>query len=102
MVESAVISEMRRLLATPEVVAKVVDACRQDSPSIEERCVVEALRNFTGLWERLIPAEQSRIVRLLVDRVTIGHNGMTVDLRNNGIALIVKDMGSGASMDTVQ
>jgi site-specific DNA recombinase len=102
MVEGAVIAEMRRLIATPQVAARVVHACREGGQSIEERAIVEAVRNFSSLWERLIPAEQSRIVRLLIDRVTIGPDGMAVDLRNNGVALLVRDMNSGMTMETVR
>ena len=39
---------------------------------MDERAVIEALRRFDDLWEALFPAEQARIVRLLVDRVTVG------------------------------
>ena len=40
----------------------------------------------------LHPAEQARIVQLLVERVTVGTNGVAVDLRNDGLGSIVRDM----------
>ena len=69
---------------------------------MDERAIVAALRRFNDLWEALFPAEQARIVRLLVDRVTVGPSGMAVDLRNNGIATLVRDMNASASMEAAE
>ena len=59
---------------------------------MDERVIVAAIRRFYDLWEALFPAEQARIVRLLVERVTVSPTGMAVDLRNNGIAMLVRDL----------
>ena len=42
---------------------------------LTEDQVRDALGNLDPLWEELFPAEQARIVRLLVERVEIGPNG---------------------------
>ena len=98
MVEGAVVAEMRRLVAMPDVAARVIEACRKDEDSIEERSIFDALRNFNGLWETLFPAEQSRIVRLLVDRVTVSAQGLAVDLRNNGIGMLARQLTATPQM----
>lgn len=98
MVEGAVISEMRRLVATPDVAARVIEACRQTDEPVDERAAIEALRDFRGLWEQLIPAEQSRIVRLLVQRVTVSSQGLAVDLRNNGITMLARELTASKQM----
>ena len=100
MVEGAVVAEMRRLIATPDVAGRVLEAYRQSGDKVDERAVIEALRRFDGLWASLFPAEQARIVRLLVDRVTVSSQGLAVDLRNNGIATLVRDLS--ASMEAAQ
>jgi len=92
MVEGAVIAEMRRMIATPAVAARVIEAQRRDGSPVNEQAIIAALRAFNDLWDALIPAERNRIVRLLVDRVTIGPSGMAIDLRNNGIAALVGDL----------
>ena len=92
MVEGAVIAEMRRIICTPEVAARVVEEQRREGAPMDERVIVAAIRRFNDLWEALFPAEQARIVRLLVDRVTVSPTGMAVDLRNNGIAMLVRDL----------
>ncbi len=102
MVEGAVVAEMRRLVATPDVTARVLEACRKGEDSIDERSIVEALRNFNGLWEMLFPAEQSRIVRLLVDRVTVSASGLAVDLRNNGISMLARELTVSTAWGTAE
>jgi site-specific DNA recombinase len=89
MVEGAVVGEIRRMIRTPEVAARTIDAFRQEIPN---QTIVSALANFDQLWAALFPSEQARLVRLLVARVTIGAEGIAVDLRSNGVAAIVRDM----------
>jgi hypothetical protein len=102
MVEGTVVAEIRRLVATPDVVARVLEACRKGEDSIDERSIIETLQNFNGLWETLFPAEQSRIVRLLVDRVTVSANGLEVDLRNNGISMLARELTAGTALGAAE
>jgi site-specific DNA recombinase len=102
MVDGAVIAEMRRIIAAPEVAARVIKAQGRDGPPMDERSIVAALRHFNDLWEALFPPEQARIVRLLVDRVTVGPNGMAVDLRNNGIVALIRDLNTNTSREAAE
>ena len=54
-----------------------------------------ALERLDPLWEELFPAEQARIIALLVDRVEIGPDGADVRLRLDGLASLVRDLGAG-------
>lgn len=40
------------------------------------------------MWNALIPAEQARVVQLLVARVTVGEDGMDIDLRHDGLGAL--------------
>ena len=42
--------------------------------------------------DQLFPAEQARIVALLVERVDIGTDGLNVRLRFNGLSGLVREM----------
>ena len=64
MVEGAVVGEIRRMIRTPEVAARTIDAFRQETSDIDEQVIVSALANFDELWAALFPSEQSRLVRL--------------------------------------
>ena len=102
MVDGAVIAEIRCILGAPEVAARVIEAQCHDGPNMDERAIVAALQRFNDLWEALFPAEQARIVRLLVDRVTVGPDGMAVDLRNNGISTILRDLNASTSKEAAE
>jgi DNA invertase Pin-like site-specific DNA recombinase len=88
MVEEAVIGEIRRMLRTPEVAARTARAVRKDRPDLDETTVVAALAQFDDLWKALIPAEQARIVQLLVARITVSEAGLAIDLRHDGLGAI--------------
>ena len=92
MVENAVIQEIRRLARTPEVAARTVAAVRQEQLDVDDREVVAALNEFDAMWSSLFPAEQARIIHLLVERVTITGEGIAVDLRIAGLGSVVRDM----------
>jgi site-specific DNA recombinase len=100
MVDAAVIAELRRLIAAPEIAARVTANFEKDSVRVEEAAIVEALRRFNELWDALFPAEQARIVRLLVNRVTVGPAGIAVDLRNNGLAHLVRELSANTRQET--
>ncbi len=44
------------------------------------------------LWDELFPAEQARIVRLLVERVEVGPDGADIRLRVEGLASLMRDL----------
>jgi DNA invertase Pin-like site-specific DNA recombinase len=92
MVEDAVVGEIRRMIATPEVKARALAALRSDMPDVDDRMVIAALDEFDRLWASLFPAEQARIVQLLVARVTVGAAGLAIDLRHDGIKSLVREM----------
>lgn len=55
----------------------------------------EALTELGALWDELPPAEQARIVQLLVERVDVQTHGVEVRLRPNGLAGLALEVASG-------
>ena len=92
MVEDAVVGEIRRMIATPEVRARALAALKSDMPDVDDKAVIAALGDFNTLWASLFPAEQARIVQLLVARVTVGASGLAIDLRHDGISTLARQM----------
>jgi DNA invertase Pin-like site-specific DNA recombinase len=92
MVEDAVIGEIHRMIRAPEITARTIAALRHEGAAVEEAAVVAALAGFERLWGALYPAEQARIVQLLVERITVSTNGIAVDLRKEGLGLVLRDM----------
>jgi DNA invertase Pin-like site-specific DNA recombinase len=88
--EAAVITEIRRVLRTPESTAQVIAAL--DREDISEADAIAGLQQFPQLWEQLFPSEQARIIQLLVRRVTVMADGLVIDLRTDGIAGVMRDL----------
>ena len=92
MVEDAVVGEIRRMVRAPEIAARMIEALREDGQSFDEQEAVFALSEFDQLWAALYPAEQTRIVHLLVERVVVGEDGIAVDLRHEGLSSVLREM----------
>jgi site-specific DNA recombinase len=82
---------VRHLLRTPEVIARIWAAAKPES-EVPERDVVETITAFAPLWEELFPAEQARILRLLVERVDLTPDGIKVRLRAEGLQTLVEEL----------
>ena len=68
-VEGLVLGRVRRLLASPELVARTITEVRRENSAaedteLEEGDVIEALGALGPVWDELYPAEQTRILRL--------------------------------------
>jgi site-specific DNA recombinase len=88
--ECAVITEIHRVLRSPETVAPVI--AKLDRNDIPEADAIAALQQFPELWEQLLPGEQARIVQLLVRRITVNAEGLVIDLRTDAIAGVMLDL----------
>jgi site-specific DNA recombinase len=91
-VEAAVINQVRALLRTPEVIVRTWRAAYLNERELDQREVVEALQRLDPLWDQLFPAEQARILQLLVGRVAVRLDGLEVSLRVEGIRSLVDDL----------
>ncbi|MDG4591296.1 MAG: recombinase family protein [Defluviicoccus sp.] len=88
-VEDAVVAQVRHLLETPEVIARTWAEAKDETP---EREVIQVVTDFAPLWDELFPAEQARIVRLLVKRVELAPSGLRVKLRAEGLQTLVQEL----------
>ncbi|MGZ9092762.1 MAG: recombinase family protein, partial [Rhodoplanes sp.] len=91
-VEEAVVAQVQHLLRTPEIIARTWAAANADDASPPEREVVNSITEFASLWDELFPAEQARIVRLLVKRVDLAPDCMQVRLRAEGLQTLVEEL----------
>ena len=91
-IEAAVIEQMCVVFRQPEIVAGTWKAARAQESGITEANAREALTRLDPLWDELFPAEQARIVALLVERVDIGTEGMNVRLRMDGLAALAREL----------
>jgi site-specific DNA recombinase len=93
-IEAAVIDQLRAVFRQPEIVAGTWKAARARVDDITEADTRAALLQIDPLWDELFPAEQSRIVTLLVERVDIGIEGLSVRLRTDGLGKLAREMAT--------
>ena len=96
-IEGAVIDQLRALLRQPEIIVGTWRAAREEAPDLTEAEVRESLAQLDPLWEELFPAEQARIVRLLVERVEVGPDGADIRLRVAGLTSLMRELSGPAS-----
>jgi hypothetical protein len=92
-VEGAVLDHVRKLLATPELVARTwATTKRVGEDEISEREVTVLLADIATVWTELFPAEQARIVQLLVERVDVHEDALEVRIRAEGLVSLVAEL----------
>jgi hypothetical protein len=91
-IERIVIDQIRSLLQTPEIMVQTWRAARKTDKGLTESEVRVALLEFEPLWNELFPAEQARIVELLVERVDLQAGGIDLRLRVEGLTLLCSEL----------
>ncbi|KZD03103.1 recombinase family protein, partial [Oceanibaculum pacificum] len=84
-IEAVVIDQLRAVLRQPEIIAGTWKVARTHAGDIAEADARTALQQMDLVWDKLFPAEQARIVALLLERVDIGTDGLNVRLRVDGL-----------------
>jgi hypothetical protein len=96
-IEAAVIDQLRGVFRQPEIVVGTWRAARAEQDDVTEDEAREALLQLDPLWDELFPAEQARIVQLLVDRVDVREEGVDVRFRMNGIGALAREAARRAA-----
>jgi len=96
-VENVVIDQVRILVQTPEIIVRTWKQARQQDRGITEDEVRAALFDLSALRDELFPAEQARIVQLLVERVDIQPDGLNITLRSQGLASLANELREKAA-----
>jgi site-specific DNA recombinase len=91
-IEAVVIAQIKTMVQTPEIIVATWRAARKSIKGLTEHQVGDELRRFDALWSELFPAEQARIVQLLVERVDLSEKGADITLRTEGLAGLIQDL----------
>jgi site-specific DNA recombinase len=94
-IEAAVVGQPRGIFRQPEIIVGTWSAARVEQDDITEEEAREALLHLDPLWDELFPAEQARVVQLLVERVDVRMHGVEVRLRPSGLAGLVREVVGG-------
>lgn len=86
--EKTVISYLRKFLRSPDV----LNAMANQTTELDEAQIAVAMTQVDKIWGTLFPDQQSRIVRLLVEKIIITQDEIELLLLNNGIEKIAMEM----------
>jgi non-ribosomal peptide synthetase component F len=93
-IERIVLGQVRHLMRTPEVIVQTWRAARKLGREVTEREVHSALTEFEELWNELFPAEQARILGLLVQRVDVQPDRLDITLKIEGLTSLYGELRS--------
>ena len=93
--EAAVVDQLRGLLRAPEIIVGTWRSARPEIEGLSEVEVREALLSLDPIWDELFPAEQARILQLLVERVDVHPDRLDLQLRVDGLQTLVADLRAG-------
>jgi hypothetical protein len=91
-IEKVVVDQVRLLFLSPETIVETWRNARKSIKGLSESDVRSALQAFDPLWIELFPAEQSRIIGLLVERVDIRTSCVDIKLRIDGVTTLFSEM----------
>ena len=95
-IERTVIDRLRAVFRDPEMIARTSRAANQES-AVTDAEIRDALYDLDTIWDELFPAEQARIVALLVASIIVHPDGLTLGLRENGLrSLALEASGNDA------
>lgn len=90
--ESAVLDQLRNILRAPNLLSDLVPQAKKLDPTLDEAKVTVAMTRLDLIWDQLFPAEQTRIVKMLIEKVIVSPSELEVRLRANGIEQLVQEL----------
>ena len=97
MLEGAVTDKLLEYLRSERMVDKYWSEIQKINPSIDEpQAVVLILRHTASIWDQFFTKMKTEIIHALIKRVVIKPNGVEVQMRFEGLGVVVKAMQSQA------
>ena len=91
--EEIVLTSLGEMLQAPEYSAQVEHLLKESSgEQIESGQVFGTLKDIGTVWSLLFPEEQRRLFHLLVDRVTLGAEELTIRYKATGLVSVVAEV----------
>jgi DNA invertase Pin-like site-specific DNA recombinase len=94
-IENLVLEQVYAALRAPHIVQAVWDRVREIDSTITEPEVVLPMMRLSTVWKQLFPAEQNRLIRLLIERVVLSQEGMEIVWRIGGWASLADELVPG-------
>lgn len=93
-IEGVVIDQVRGLLRSPEMIVRTWRAGKRLVAELQNSEVHDALQRLDPVWAELFPAEQARVIQLLVERVDVSTDGVDIRLRTEGLTALTAELNA--------
>jgi len=90
-IEGVVVEKIRSFLRSPEVLSQAVKEITITRPDISEEESITALQNIEQVWDHLFPAEQARIIQVLIERITVRKDGISIKWHAKGMPKLLRE-----------
>lgn len=97
--ESAVIEQVKLLLRTPPITQESAEIASANDNQIDEAKITVALNKIETVWDQLFPDEQSRIIRLLIEKIVVTPDSLEIKLRDNDIERLALEITDSAAQE---
>ncbi|WP_083463624.1 recombinase family protein [Prosthecomicrobium hirschii] len=94
-VEALVVDQLRALVRDPALAGRVSEELKASHPKLKLADIDAQLRSFDAMWDQIFPAEQARILHLLIQRVDFRGDRIDVTWRGHGFSSLVRDLVAG-------
>jgi len=95
--DEVVLAQIHAALRTPEMVQAVWDAVQACDAKVDEpEVVLTLLRNLGAVWQALYPAEQQRVAQLLIKKVVVGAEAVSIVWHDAGWAELATELRPGS------
>jgi len=94
-IEAIVINQVKEIFKTPEWLINVWKNVNQKTkPKITEKEIKIILNKFSPIWGQLFPAEQARLIQLLVKKIIINDDKLILQMHRNDIAQFALELNT--------
>lgn len=91
-VETVVLGQLQAIFASPEIILETWRITSKENEQITEYDVKHALQDIFPIWNALFPAEQERLIHLMLEKAVIHPDHVEVCVRADGIDSLVKSL----------
>ena len=86
-IETLVIGQLQKLFSSSTFIDLTAEC-----GGLSRDSVANAFANLDGFWNELFPVEQNRLLRLLLDHVTINEDNIEITVKTRGMKALMKEL----------
>ncbi len=90
--EALILTQLQAVFASPEMIVETWREAYKEDESVTETEVRDALGNIVPIWKELFPAEQQRILELMIEKVIVNYEYVDVRIRADGMLSLAREL----------